>query len=67
MYKALAIAIKELEPAHKPNLFNTEPVITIGPHASWFEPGKIVSIDPWGHIVTDVFGNYLKKGTLFQI
>jgi GTP cyclohydrolase II len=52
----------ELNPHHKPNLVNTEPVISIGPYPSWFDPNKIVSIDPWGHLVQEVYKDHLKKG-----
>lgn len=48
VYRALAIAMGELQPDHKPDLLNTEPVIQIGPHPSWNEPHTIVSIDPFG-------------------
>src|SRR4029450_4608803 len=27
----------------------------IGPFESWFDPRKIVSLDPWGHMVAEVF------------
>ncbi|RKO88406.1 GTP cyclohydrolase N terminal-domain-containing protein [Blyttiomyces helicus] len=55
IYRALAVAIKELDPVRKPDLHNTEPVVDIGPHPSWFDPDRIVSLDPWGHIVSSVF------------
>jgi GTP cyclohydrolase II len=29
----------------------------IGPHPQWFCPEKIVSMDPWGHLVQGTFGN----------
>ncbi|KAI8807608.1 GTP cyclohydrolase N terminal-domain-containing protein [Cladochytrium replicatum] len=61
VYRALAVAIRDLEPTHRPNLTNTEPVIKIGPYKSWFDPTKIVSMDPWGHMVADVFAKYLKE------
>ncbi|TPX47457.1 GTP cyclohydrolase II [Synchytrium endobioticum] len=62
VYRALAIAIRELEPTHKPNLRNTEPVVDIGRHSSWFDPAKIVSLDPWGHAVSTVFAKQLAEG-----
>ncbi|KAI9346232.1 GTP cyclohydrolase N terminal-domain-containing protein [Obelidium mucronatum] len=62
IYRALAIAIRELDPTHIPNLHNTEPVVKIGPYDSWADPERIVSLDPWGHIVRDVFGKELKDG-----
>jgi hypothetical protein len=48
VYRALAIAIRELEPSHRPDLHNTEPVVKIGPFESWGDPMRIVSLDPWG-------------------
>ncbi|KAI8848091.1 GTP cyclohydrolase N terminal-domain-containing protein [Chytridium lagenaria] len=63
VYRALAIAIRDLEASHKPNLRNTEPVVKIGPHPSWGDPNRIVSMDPWGHAVADVYEKYLKDGT----
>lgn len=33
-----------------------------GPFDSWKDPKRIVTIDPWGHLVTSVFADYLKKG-----
>ncbi|TPX30869.1 GTP cyclohydrolase II [Synchytrium microbalum] len=62
IYRALAIAIRELEPTHKPNLTNTEPVTRIGPHKTWLDPTKIVSLDPWGHVVSQVFAKQLADG-----
>ncbi|KAJ3046315.1 Uracil-regulated protein 1 [Rhizophlyctis rosea] len=62
VYRALAVAIRELEPTHKPNLHNTEPVVKIGPFPSWGNPDTIVSLDPWGHVVAEVYADDLQKG-----
>jgi GTP cyclohydrolase II len=62
VYRALATAAGNLPPEHRPDLTNTSPVVKIGPHASWFDPEKIVSLDPWGAEVAQVFKNDLKKG-----
>ncbi|KAL2915185.1 Uracil-regulated protein 1 [Polyrhizophydium stewartii] len=62
VYRALAVAIRELEPSHKPNLANTEPVIHFGPFPSWYDPAKIVSLDPWGHAVQEVFAKEISAG-----
>ncbi|KAJ3195389.1 Uracil-regulated protein 1 [Irineochytrium annulatum] len=61
VYRALAIAIRQLEPGHRPNLRNTEPVVKIGPHPAWGDPTKIVSMDPWGHAVADVYSKYINE------
>ena len=52
----------ELPANHKPNLVNTQPVVQIGPYPSWNDPKKIVSIDPFGHVVAEVFESYIKEG-----
>ncbi len=62
VYRALAMAAGAMDPDHKPDLTNTDPVAKIGPFPSWSEPGKIVSIDPWGHMVADVFKEEIKAG-----
>jgi hypothetical protein len=62
VYRALAVAIRQLEPEHKPNLNLTEPVVSIGPFPSWYDPNQIVSMDPWGHIVQQVYAHQLAKG-----
>ncbi|KAJ3120470.1 hypothetical protein HK100_012785 [Physocladia obscura] len=62
IYHALAIAIRELDAAHTPNLHNTEPVCKIGPFPSWNDPECIVSLDPWGHVIMDVYKDDLAKG-----
>ena len=62
IYTALAVASGELNSSFKPNLANTAPVFEFGPHATWGDPKKIASLDPWGHLVTSVFSAYLDKG-----
>src|SRR5438105_4145016 len=58
VYRALAIAARALDPQHVPDLTNTSPTDSFGPHPSWGDPEKIVSIDPWGAVVADVFKDY---------
>ncbi|MFT5114381.1 MAG: GTP cyclohydrolase II [Parasphingorhabdus sp.] len=62
VYRALAVAAGNLDPLHKPDLTNTSPAVEIGPFAQWYDPQKIVSIDPWGHIVGKVFADALEEG-----
>lgn len=62
IYRALSIAAGELDPDHKADLTNTAPVITMGPFPSWVDPEKIVSLDPWGHLVANSYKKYFKKG-----
>jgi GTP cyclohydrolase II len=62
LYRALAIAAGQLSPIHIPDLTNTAPVEPIGPFPQWGDPTKIVSLDPWGHRVSEVFADQLKAG-----
>src|SRR6185437_9376821 len=62
IYRALAIAAQELKPGHRPDFTNTTPAEPIGPFESWFDPKKIVSLDPWGHLVSEVFADKLAAG-----
>lgn len=62
VYRALATAAGALTADHRPDLTNTTPAAEIGPFPSWKDPKKIVSIDPWGAVVADVYKGFLKKG-----
>lgn len=62
VYRAISVAAGRLDPAHVPDLTNTSPVTKVGPHKQWFDPKKIVSFDPWGHLVVDEFKGHLKEG-----
>lgn len=62
VYRALAIAAGSLDPVHIPDLTNTSPAASIGPFPSWSDPKSIVSLDPWGHLVSDAFPEFLKAG-----
>jgi len=62
LYRALAIAGRAMNPLARPDLHNTHPTAEIGPHPSWFEPGKIVSLDPWGHMVGQVYRDEIAGG-----
>jgi GTP cyclohydrolase II len=62
IYRAVAVATGELDPLHVPDLHNTSPPVKIGPHPQWFETDKIVSLDPWGHLVGAEFDEYRQKG-----
>ncbi len=66
VYRALAIAAGALDPAHRPDLTNTAPPQSIGPHPSWFEATRIVSMDPWGATVTEDFRELLTQGFNIQ-
>jgi GTP cyclohydrolase II len=62
VYTALAVASGELSSSHIPNLNLTNPTFDIGPFPSWRNEKSIVTLDPWGGVVTDVFREYLGKG-----
>lgn len=62
LYRALAVAAGNLDPVHKPDLTDTMPAETIGPFDQWRDPNAIVSLDPYGHIVSDVFAPQLAEG-----
>ncbi|HEY9816057.1 MAG TPA: GTP cyclohydrolase II [Candidatus Obscuribacterales bacterium] len=55
VYRALAVASGVLDPAHRADLTDTSPVVHIGPYPSWSDPSKIVSLDPLGGLVSEVF------------
>ena len=48
VYRALSIASGKFSNTHKPDLENTQSPVKIGPYEQWFDPKKMVSIDPWG-------------------
>ncbi len=62
VYRALAVAAGKLDPVHRPDLTNTFPPVTIGPFPQWQDPDKIVSLDPWGHRVAEVFKEEIAGG-----
>ena len=62
VYRALAVASGALNRDHKPDLTNTTPAEHIGPHPQWAEPGRIVSMDPWGHLVASEFKAQIEAG-----
>jgi GTP cyclohydrolase II len=62
VYRALAVAAGALSPQHRADLTNTAPTDVIGPYPQWQDPGAMVSIDPWGAAVADVFAADLEAG-----
>ena len=62
VYRALAVASGALKAAHKADLTDTAPTDTIGPYPSWSEPGRIVSIDPWGAVVAQAYAAEMAAG-----
>src|SRR5262244_4178318 len=62
VYRALAIAAGDLPSNHRPDLTDTAPADLIGPHPQWSGDARIVSLDPWGHLVGEAFRAELARG-----
>ena len=62
VYRALAVASGALQRDHRPDLTNTAPAEAIGPHPQWADPTRIVSLDPWGHLVSSAFADAIAAG-----
>lgn len=66
LYRALAVAAGTLDPVHISDLTDTAPAATIGPYPRWGDASKIVSLDPYGHLVSEVFAEQLAAGLNIQ-
>jgi GTP cyclohydrolase II len=62
LYRALAVSSGALDPIRRSDLTNTYPAATLGPFPQWSDPHRIVSLDPWGHLVADAFGPEIAEG-----
>jgi GTP cyclohydrolase II len=62
VYRALAVAAGKLSREHRADLTDTAPTDVIGPHPQWTDPDAIVSLDPWGATVADVFADQIAAG-----
>ena len=62
LYRALAAASGALNPLARPDLTDTSPAVPIGPHPQWFEPARIVALDPWGHLTQEAFATEIAQG-----
>ncbi|KAG2179008.1 hypothetical protein INT43_001857, partial [Umbelopsis isabellina] len=62
VYRALAVAIGDLPSNHRPNFEMTEPTFNIGPYPNWVDPTKIVSLDPWGHMISTLYRDQINNG-----
>jgi GTP cyclohydrolase II len=62
IYRALAVATRALARDHRPDFTDTAPAALIGAHPQWADPAKIVSLDPWGHLVGEVFAEHIRAG-----
>lgn len=66
VYRALAVAAGSLDPIHRPDLTNTDPTDDIGPFPQWQDPDRIVSLDPYGHLVARSFSDAIADGAAIQ-
>ncbi|KAG6809978.1 Uracil-regulated protein 1 [Tricholoma furcatifolium] len=64
IYRALSIAMGALSPTHKPDYSQTEPPVSIPPQPAWSDPKKIVSLDPYGHLVPTLFRKEIEEDKL---
>ena len=62
LYRALAVSSGALDPIRRPDLTNTYPAVAVGPFAQWSEAGRIVSLDPWGHLAAEAFKAEIAEG-----
>jgi len=62
IYRALAVAAGQLDPNYIPDFTNTSPIDALGPCPQWGDPKKIVSMDPFGHIVGLVYKKQIEQG-----
>jgi GTP cyclohydrolase II len=62
LYRALAVSSGALDPIRRSDLTNTYPAATLGPFPQWSDPQRIVSLDPWGHLVAEAFGPEIAEG-----
>lgn len=62
VYRALAVASGALQASHRADLTNTAPIVPIGPHASWADANRIVSLDPFGAMVGEAYAQLYEQG-----
>ena len=62
VYRALAVASGALKANHRADLTNTAPIVPIGPHPSWADTNRIVSLDPFGALVGEVYAPLYEQG-----
>ncbi|MFY2560732.1 GTP cyclohydrolase II [Corallococcus terminator] len=66
VYRALAVAAGMLPQDHRADLKDTSPAAQIGPHPSWSNPDRIVSLDPWGAVAPQAFSAQSEQGIDFR-
>lgn len=61
IYHALSIASRRLDPHHQADYFQANPPFKFPQVPEWSEPGKIVSLDPFGHMTPWLYSGVEKK------
>jgi hypothetical protein len=61
IYRAVAMAAGKMSTDFRPDLRNTAPAEEFPEQESWSDPEKIVCMDPWGHMIVQLFDEELKK------
>lgn len=62
VYRALAVASGKLQSTHRADLTNTAPAEKIGPHPAWADPDRIVSLDPFGALIGELYSEFYAQG-----
>jgi GTP cyclohydrolase II len=62
VYRALAVASGDLDANHRADLTNTSPAAHLGPYPAWSDPDKIVSLDPFGALVGEIYSDFYQQG-----
>ncbi|MGQ3058550.1 MAG: GTP cyclohydrolase II [Nevskia sp.] len=62
VYRALAVAAQALPRGHRADLTDTLPTAPIGPYPAWSGSGHIVSLDPFGALVAELFRPQIEQG-----
>jgi GTP cyclohydrolase II len=58
----MAVAQGVLDPTYRADLTDTAPTVHIGPYPAWSDRERIVSLDPWGALVGEVFADLIAEG-----
>ena len=66
VYRALSIAAGTFAQDHIPDLTNTSPTVDVTEKSAWFDAEKIISLDPWGASIGEVFSDKLAQGYNIQ-
>lgn len=62
IYRALAVAANALPRGHRADLTDTRPTDRVGPYPQWFDAERIVSLDPFGADVAEIYAEQIAAG-----